>query len=341
LNELKERIKSLALEAGLDAAGIAPASADGGALARARDQIGRGYKPKWDAETIGPFYDPRSEMPEARSVLVVANCYLESGPESLGKPGEPHGRVARYNWSNYYQDTRDKLQKVADLLAEELGGTFHYRVLSNGSLAEKPLAAQAGVGWYGKHGVITTSDFGSWMVLGLLLTNLDLEPDEPAADGCGDCRACMDACPTGAIVEPMVVDSGKCLQWMSSRQMAFPEEVRRYWGDRLYGCNICQDACPLNKKAKPKDKKPEFGRVGPSLPLVPILQMTESEFREKYRGNQMAESWVSFGAVQRNAAVALGNIGDRAAIPALEEAARKSRSPEVREHAAWALKEIR
>jgi epoxyqueuosine reductase len=118
--------------------------------------------------------------------------------------------------------------------------------------------------------------------------------------------------------------------------MTFPEEIRKLWGDRLYGCTTCQDACPYNKKARPRENVPEHGRVGPSLPLMPILLMSEEEFRKRYSGNQMAESWVSFGAIQRNAAVALGNIGDKAAIPALEAAARSSRSPEVREHTSWA-----
>ncbi len=333
-------VKSLALEAGLDAAGIAPAGQDTGALERARKQVKRGLKPNWDVEGIEPRFDPSSELPGARSVLVVANCYLESGPESLGKPGEPHGRIARYDWSNYYQDTRDRLKAVAGRLEKELGGLLQCKIFSNGRLAEKPLAARAGVGWYGKHGLITTSEFGSWIVLGLLVSGLDLEPDEPVPDGCGDCWACVDACPTGAIVEPGVVDSSRCLQWMSSRQMTLPEEVRKFWGDRLYGCNICQDACPLNKKARPTNKKSSCGRVGPSLPLIPILGMDERDFRKRYSGNQMAESWVSFGAIQRNAAVALGNIGDRAAVPALEEAARNSRSPEVREHAEWALSKL-
>ncbi len=334
-------VKSIALEAGLDAAGIAPAIPNSEALERAREQVKRGLKPNWDIEGLTSRFDPRSEMTGARSVLVVANCYLESGLETLGKPGQPHGRIARYNWSNYYQDTKNKLIRVAAQLERELDRPFKYKIFSNGRLAEKPLAARAGVGWYGKHGVITNGESGSWAVIGLLVTDLDLEPDAPAADGCGDCRACMEACPIGAIVEPRVVDSCKCLQWMSSRQMTFSEQVRKLWGDRLYGCTTCLDVCPYNKKAKPKDIVPEYGRVGPSLPLIPILKMAESEFREMYRGNQMAESWVSFGAIQRNAAVALGNIGDPAAVPALEEAAKNSRSPEVREHAEWALRKIR
>jgi len=333
-------LKGLALEAGLEAAGIAPAEPDLEALGRAREQVSRGLKPKWDLKDLEKKFDPCGELAGARTVLVAANCYLESGPETLGKPGQPHGRIARYNWSNYYQDTRERLQQVADRLTCELGSSFRYKISCNGRLAEKPWAARAGVGWYGKHGIITTYELGSWIVIGLLITNLDLEPDRPVAEGCGDCRACLEACPTGAIVEPRVVDNRRCLQWMSSRQMSLPEEVRRIWSDRLYGCTACQDACPLNKKVRPREKRPGYGRVGPSLPLIPILGMNEKAFREKYRGNQMAERWVSFGAIQRNAAVALGNIGDRAAIPALENAVKTSRSPVVREHAAWALERM-
>lgn len=331
-------LKRLALEVGLDAAGIASAEPDLEALERARDQMEQGLKPNWNPEDLGPRFDPGSELAGARSVLVVANCYQESGPETLGKPGQPHGRIARYNWSNYYQDTREKLQRVAEVLAGKRDGSFRYRILVNSRLAEKPLAARAGIGWYGKHGVIVNSKFGSWIVLGLLVTNLKLEPDSPAADGCGDCRACLEACPTGALVKPWVVDNRRCLQWMSSRQMSLPIDIRKIWRDRLYGCTDCQDACPWNRKARPGDKKPGYGRVGPSLPLIPILKMTAEEFRKKYRGNQISENWVSFGAIQRNAAVALGNIGDGAALPVLKEAIIKSRRPIVREHAEWALK---
>lgn len=335
-----DEVKAMALEAGLDSAGIAPAGPDAEALGRASDQIGRGLGPDRDRKTLGPFYDPGSELAGARSVLVVANSYLTSGPESLGRPGQPHGRVARYDWCNYYRDTREKLQKVADRLSEELSGSFQYKIFSNGRLAEKPLAARAGLGWYGKHGIITTAEYGSWIVLGLLVTNLELEPDVPLDGGCGDCRACMDACPTGAIVAPGVLDCRKCLQWMSGRQMVLPREVRLLWGDRLYGCTDCQEVCPLNKKAKPKNRIPEYGRIGPSLPLIPILGMEEGEFRSRYRGNQMAEKWVSFEAIRRNAAAALGNIGDQAAVPALERAMQDGRSQIVSGHAAWALGRI-
>lgn len=333
-------VKAMALEAGLDLAGIAPAGPDPEAMSRAWAQIGRGLRPGWEAKDPGTFYDPSSELLCARSVLVVANSYLASGPESLGWPGQPHGRIARYDWSNYYQDTKGKLYKVAERLEKELGGSFDHKIYSNGRLAEKPLAARAGLGWYGKHGIITTAEYGSWIVLGLLVTNLELEPDVPLDGGCGDCRACMDACPTGAIVAPGVLDCRKCLQWMSGRQMVLPQEVRLLWGDRLYGCTDCQEVCPLNKRVKPKNRIPEYGRVGPSLPLIPILGMEESEFRSRCRGNQMAERWVSFEAIRRNAAVALGNIGDSSAVHALERAMRDGRSRMVSGHAAWALGRI-
>ena len=119
-----------------------------------------------------------------------------------------------------------------------------------------------------------------------------------------------------------------------------PYPIREIWGNRLYGCTTCQEVCPLNRRVKPKNRKPKYGYVGPSLPLIPILQMTEKEYRKSFRGNQIGEWWVSFGAIQRNAAVALGNIGDPIAIPVLAQTLKGSRSKIVRRHAAWALGKI-
>ncbi|MQK95295.1 epoxyqueuosine reductase, partial [Escherichia coli] len=134
-------------------------------------------------------------------------------------------------------------------------------------------------GWYGKHGIIVTQQFGSWIVLGELITNVKLEEDEPVKEACGDCRACIEACPTKAIIEPYVLDVSKCLQYITHHQMVMPTHIREIWGNRLYGCTTCQEACPINQKVKPKERKPNYGYVGPSLPLIPILQMNEKEYR--------------------------------------------------------------
>lgn len=339
--ELTRRIKAEVLALGLDAVGVASAEPSGEAASRIKDQIVRGLRTQaWRGEDIGAFTDPRRFLPEAESVIVVAECYLTSEAAPEATPGSPRGTVARYTWRNYYKDVRTKLKKLGKWLKSELGPEFRYRALSNGPLAEKPLAERAGLGWYGHHGIILTPDWGSWVVLGELIVNVPLEPDEPLAKSCGECRECMDACPTGAIVEPRVLDLGRCLQYLSHHPVDVPEDAREAWGRRLYGCTTCQDVCPVNRKVRPPERKPDYGLVGPEVELLALLEMSEDEYRERFRGNQMGAGWVSFEAVQRNAVLALAHSSDPAALPALDRLSRTHPSPLVRRHASWALKRV-
>lgn len=337
---LTTELKDFAKKIGLDIVRVTSAEPFLAAAERIKDQIRRGFRPGWKIDEIDAYCNPRSFLSDAKSVIVAAECYLTSEPTDLSRPGEPHGKIARYTWRNYYHDIKTKLKKVAEFLKRRVGAGFRYRCYSNGPLAEKPAAERAGIGWYGKHGIIVTEQFGSWIVLGELITNIKLEEDEPLENSCGDCRACIDACPTNAIVEPYILDMPKCLQYITHRQMIMPEHIREIWGNRLYGCTTCQEACPINRKAKPRNRKPNYGYVGPSLPLKSILEMNEREYRKRFRKNQIGHWWVSFGAIQRNAAVALGNIGDPTAIPILARTLKRSRSTIVKIHAAWALGKI-
>lgn len=337
---LTSELKDFAESVGLDIVRVTSAEPCLDAAERIKQQIRRGLRPEWKIEEIDYFCDPKSFLPEARSVIVAAECYLTSEPTDMGRPGEPHGKIARYTWRNYYRDVKTKLRIVANFLKERAGGGFRFKCYSNGPLAEKPLAERAGVGWYGKHGIIVTHQFGSWVVLGELLTNVKLEEDEPLHETCGDCNACVEACPTKAIIEPYVLDTSKCLQYITHHQMVMPIHIREIWGNRLYGCTTCQEVCPINRKVKPKDRKPNYGYVGPSLPLIPILQMSGKEYHRRFKDNQIGRWWVNFGAIQRNAAVALGNLRDPVAVPALAQALKHSRSTIVKMHAAWALGKI-
>lgn len=337
---LTSELKGFAEQIGLDIVRVTSAEPCLEAAERIKQQIRRGLRPKWKIEEVNRSCNPKSFLPEAKSVVVAAECYLTSEPADLTKPGEPHGKIARYTWRNYYYDLEMKLRMVADFLKERVGEGFRFKCYSNGPLAEKPLAERAGVGWYGKHGIIVTRQYGSWVVLGELLCNIKLEEDEPLEESCGKCKACIEACPTKAIVEPYVLDMPECLQYVTHHQMAIPTNMRELWGNRLYGCTTCQEACPINRKVKPKERKPDYGYVGPSLPLIQILEMTEKEYRRRFSENQIGKWWVSFGAIQRNAAIALGNIGDPAAIPALTRKLNTSRSKIVKTHVAWALGKI-
>jgi len=337
---LTAELKDFVEKVNLDVVRVTSAEPFLEAAERIKQQIRRGFRPKWKLEEIDEFCNPKSLLPDAKSVVVAAECYLTSEPTDLSKPGEPHGKIARYTWRNYYYDVKTKLKMVANFLKNRVGSGFRFRCYSNGPLAEKPMAQRAGMGWYGKHGIIVTKQYGSWVVLGELICNIKLEEHEPINESCGSCQACIKACPTGAIVEPYILDMPRCLQYITHHQMVMPTHIRELWGNRLYGCMACQEVCPINRKVKPKDRKPDYGYVGPSLPLISILQMNEKEYRRRFSKNQIGEPWVSFGAIQRNAAVALGNIGDPVAVSVLAQKLNSSRSKIVKMHAAWALGKI-
>lgn len=323
----------------MDLIGIASAEPFLDAAERMKEYINRGLMNE-RLEYVDAFCDPRSVLSTAKSIIAVAECYLTSESEDLTSPGNPHGRIARYTWRNYYFDVYTKLKKLAKIIKNRVGDNFKFKCYSNGPLAEKPMAQRAGLGWYGKNGIILTQKFGSWIVLGELITNIELEIDDPLNKSCSSCQRCIENCPTKAIIEPYVLDRSKCIQHISQRLSILPHSLRELWGNRLYGCISCQEVCPLNQHVKPIDRKPKYGYVGPSLPLIPLLSMNEKEYRQRFRGNQIAEWWVSFSAIRRNAIVALGNIGDQVAIPTLSNLLKNSRSKILRGHAAWALGKI-
>ena len=182
----------------------------------------------------GRFWNPQSALAGAKSAIVVAECYQTSETGEKSKPGNPVGKIANYTWRNYYKDVSVKLTKIAAALKKETG-CRNFKTCC-GVLAEKALAERAGVGWYGKNSIIQTEKFGSRVVLGEIVTSLALEPDSPLEKNCGGCKKCVEACPTGALSAPYVLDRKKCLQHLTNWYGIFPENVRKIWGDRLYGC---------------------------------------------------------------------------------------------------------
>lgn len=289
---------------------------------------------RWKMADLESFCNPKSVLPSARSIIVGAESYLTSEPEDSSKPGEPHGLIARYTWRNYYLDLRKKLQKLAKSLKGIYRGRF--RAYSCGPVAEKPMAQRSGLGFYGKHGIILSKEFGSYIVLGEIITDLEIEHDAPIPDSCGNCRTCIEKCPTAAIVSPYVLNWEKCFQYLTNWPGFIHESYRKLWGKRIYGCTVCQDVCPRNKKVKPKERIPVDGRVGPSFPLIQLLKMSEKEYRVRFKKNQMAAKWIRFDCIRRNAIVALGNSGDPAAFDILVENL-SDKEPMIRGHTAWAI----
>jgi epoxyqueuosine reductase len=277
--------------------------------------------------------DPALYLPGARSVVVVAKNYQSPGVHSE----DPRvGRISRYAWGDdYHEVLGEKLRELGRHL-ESMGGRAKVCV-DTGPVLEKPWAQAAGLGWQGKHSNLISRDLGSWLFLGELVTDLDLDPDPPyARDFCGTCTRCIDVCPTRAIVAPYVVDSRLCISYLTiEHRGAIPRELRPLMGNLIFGCDLCQDVCPWNKYAKVAPE-PEFrAREGNLSPLlVELLELTREGFSRRFKGSPVKRA--KYPGFLRNVAVALGNSGDPAAVPALERALGHE-EPLVRAHAAWAL----
>ena len=351
---LVSKIKELGEEIGLDVVRITNAEAFPETEKQIIKNIEKGYIPKdnyykskyisqaenqLNLKKISRRCNPKSILKRAKSIISVAQSYLIEETEDIQDKEQLYGKIAKYNVGNFYYEVKLKLKKIIDFIDQETN--FKYRSKNKScyvSLVEKPIAQRAGVGWYGKHGIIVTKKFGSWVVLGEIITELELETDEPLQQDCGDCTRCMDLCPTKAIVSPYIIDRTKCLQYISERPMKVPLAFREKWGDRLYGCTTCQEVCPRNDKVKLKKYRPKYGYIGSKIPLIPLLSITEEEFQNYFAYNQIAMRPQE--AIKRNAALALGNIGDTKAVSPLVRTLQEDSSPMVRGHTAWALGKI-
>ncbi len=323
-------IKTRALELGIDVCGIAPADpARRAAYFRQWSEAGRAGEMAWLARDPERRSDPRLVLPGARSVIVAGINYWQPQP-----PGR--GRVARYALGDDYHSI---LLEKLNLLAAELGAETKAYV-DTGPVLEKPLAERAGLGWQGKSTMLIHPRFGPWLLLGEILTSLELEPDAPHPDRCGTCERCLKACPTGAITGPYQLDARRCIAYLTIElKGSIPEELRPLIGDRVYGCDECLDVCPWNRFAQTTREsrflapEEENGRDQ----LHALLEMTGPEFKRRFARSPILR--VKRRGLLRNVCVVLGNIGTAEDLPALRRA-EEHEEPLVREHAAWAVREI-
>ena len=284
--------------------------------------------------------DPRRLMPEARSIVVVGmNYYTGEFPPAEGL----RGRVSRYAWStDYHVVLTERLHQLAAWIAGQVGRPVIHRVyVDTGALLERELAQRAGLGWIGKNTCLISPRLGSYLFLGELLLDLELEPDLPfPADHCGTCTACLDACPTGALVAPRTLDARRCISYLTIEHRGpIPTELRPLLGNWVFGCDVCQEVCPWNLRFAHPTCEPIFaprsGQVDPDP--TELLALDDDGFRARFHNTPLWRA--RRRGVARNAAVVLGNLGDPAAVPALERALRDA-EPLVAEHAAWALERL-
>ena len=293
---------------------------------------------------------PGQLLPGARSIICLGLNYFpgeaDEGPASQlsqDKPESaksPQGKIARYaRGRDYHRVLKGKMRTLVSELSVRLSTEVAARwYVDDGPMLDRAAAARAGLGWFGKNTNILTTELGSWVFLGQVITNLRLQPDPPVKKSCGSCVRCIDACPTGAIVAPYVIDNTRCISYQTIENRGpIPRELRPLMLDWVFGCDICQEVCPVNRKETPT-KEPSFARPGLDLlALTEILQMTDEQFRHWFAGTPIMRA--KRVGLQRNACVALGNLKSQDAVDALARALTAGEAL-VRSHAAWALGEI-
>ena len=293
--------------------------------------------------------DVRAVVPSARSVIVLATIYNVERPYSNERADPERASIARYAWGDdYHAVIEARLDRLAEWLRATAGPGVEVRAyVDTGPVQERVYAQYAGIGWIGKNTCLINETLGSWVFLSVVITSLDLEPDAPALDQCGTCARCLDACPTGALVEPHVMDATRCLSYLTIElRGAIPEPAREDIAHHVYGCDICQDVCPWNltpSTGVSSDKAwlPRAGLDAP--PLVGLWRQSDDELRALLKGSAMKRAGVV--RLRRNMAVALGNSGASGASTALE-ALEASDAPSchdslVAEHVAWAADRLR
>jgi len=336
-DEVTQALKERAHALGFALAGACPAVAPAGA-GRLEEWLARGYAGQMHylSERREAYGHPRHVLEGARSILMLAMPYRtkEPAPASAGQ-----GRVARYAWgsSDYHDLIRDSLHKLCDDLRELAPGAATRGVVDTAPLLEREFAQLAGLGWVGKNTLLLNREAGSYFFLAALLTDVVLEYDGPhAADHCGSCTACLDACPTAAFPQPYVLDASRCISYLTIElRDQMPAELRHGVGDWLFGCDVCQEVCPWNRFA-PLSREAGFEPLESMNPvaLAELFGLNDEEFRRRFRRTPL---WRPHRrGLLRNAAIVLGNQRDASAIDALGRGLNDA-EPVVRGACAWAL----
>jgi len=324
-------LSRLAADVGLDVVGAAPAEPYEATERHIRERRERGLFADMRFTMARPEVSchPELLLGGARTVVSAALCYYAPGPVT----GGDEGRLPRYAWRDAYADLRARLIE----LGERLGGAYRVLVDANDHV-DREGAVRAGIAFYGKNTLAITRRFGSWVVLGTLVTDLEIEPSPALELDCGSCRLCIDACPTGALDEPGVLDSTKCLSYWTQAPEPIPEGYRAELGDSVYGCDICQDVCPWNRgiERRRQDASPPADAT-PVVSLVDWLDRAGDELVAEVDRLYVPRNDARW--LRRNALVAAGNVGTPELVPAVERYVGDD-DPMLHETAVWALERL-
>jgi epoxyqueuosine reductase len=343
--QLTTTVKEFASECGFDLVRIASAGEFAGDRSIALERINSGLMdglPWYTPDRVRRGSDPEQLLPGARSIICLGLNYFPDEPQQqpdLGHPS-PRGKVARYaRGRDYHRIIKKRMRDYVAGLSQRLECEVAARwYVDDGPMLDRAAANRAGLGWFGKNTNVLTPQLGSWVFLGQIVTDLPLDPDPPLTKTCGSCVRCIEACPTGAIVAPYVVDNSRCISHLTiENRGSIPVELRPLMLDWVFGCDICQEVCPVNRKAQPTRNRELGNRELATLELVELLALTQEEFLRRFQGTPIMRAKLT--GLKRNACVALGNLKDPRAVAALGDAATQA-EPLVRSHAAWALGRI-
>jgi epoxyqueuosine reductase len=359
---LSQRLKQKAYDLGFDLIGIAPADRAPHAEAYRR-WLNQGHQAEmaWLAREPERREDPRQVLPGAQSVVVVGLSYFILDPPAEAWNDPSRGRIARYAWGLDYHDMMlPRLRELGEFVEREAGQGINRRpYVDTGPILERDFAAQAGLGFIGKNTLLINPKIGSYLFLGEILVNVELEYDEPAPDGgascqidlsgpgaskrlgtCGNCTRCLQICPTYAFPAPYILDSNRCISYLTIElKGSIPPELRPLTGNWIFGCDVCQEICPWVRRYSRPTRESFLScdpdRVAPKL--VGLMGLDETGFQARFKGTPILRT--KRRGLLRNVAVALGNWGSSEALPVLEQAL-DDPEPLIREHAAWAIERI-
>jgi len=338
--DLKQEIKDFGKKIGLDAVGFASAEPFFREKEILRERESEGLISPFEEKNIELRCHPEKLIPGARTIICVAMGYLIKPyypiETNLEQP-EVKGKFSRYAGIKDYHDVLpNKLNSLVKFISEREKGIFKVMV-DTGSLMDKAAAQRAGIGWIGENTCFFTPQLGSWIFLGEIVTDIYIEPDKPLKSFCDSCGRCVKACPTGALMAPFTIDPNRCLSYITQMRGEIPEEFKNVLGNRIFGCDTCQEACPKNHRVKIPNHR-EFIHAAPlEEDLIKLAKLTKKDFNKIFKPT--AAGWRGRNTLRRNAICALGNTGNAKYVEQLKQLL-KDPSEVVREQASWSLKNL-
>jgi len=340
-NQLKQDIINYSKTIGIDKIGFTTASTFEEMRIRLITQQELNYQSGFEEKDIEKRVNPSLLLDQPKSIISIALAYPSKMKERVtSKKGARRGIFCRASWgTDYHVVLRDRLAKLEKYIMERVPDALCKSMVDTGELVDRAVAQRAGVGWSAKNCAIITPEFGSYVYLGEMITNLPLAPDTPMEDQCGECNKCIDACPTGALIQGGQLNAQRCIAFQTQTKGFLAEEFREKLGNRIYGCDTCQTICPKNKGMDfhnhiEMEPDPEIAKPL----LVPLLTISNKEFKEKY--GHISGSWRGKKPIQRNAIIALAHFKEESAIPDIIGVMKDDPRPVIRGTAAWALGKI-